>query len=356
MAGKSLFDVQQALDACEYNVEQLVKYYLANIDKTKDLNAFVHVFADEAIEKARALDVKAKTGLKKGKLFGAIVSIKDNICIINKGVSAASLMLKGYVSPYSATAINRLLEEDAILIGTTNCDEFGMGSASINSCYGPVKNGLDDRKVAGGSSGGAAVSVQTDCCLFALGSDTGGSIRQPAVLCGVMGFKPSYGTVSRHGLIAYASSFDQIGCIAHDIATIEVVMDVISGQDGYDGTLLAEREEVVIEEGTNKLGLLPAMFPENNAFIQECKSLIYRLADNFEVKEEQFSYMDYLIPCYYILTTAEASSNLSRYDGVRYGYRAEGIGDLNDMYTKSRSEGFWERSKEKDNVGNLCIE
>jgi aspartyl-tRNA(Asn)/glutamyl-tRNA(Gln) amidotransferase subunit A len=352
---KSLQEIQSALQAKTYSATELVLHYLDNIAQTKELNAFVHVYNENAIAQARLLDEKIKNNEPLGKLYGAVVSIKDNICIKDKPVSAASNILKGYISPYSATAINNLVVEGAIIIGSTNCDEFGMGSASMNTCYGPVKNGADSSLIAGGSSGGAAVSVQMDCCLCGIGSDTGGSIRQPASLCDVVGYKPTYGAVSRYGLIAYGSSFDQIGAIAHDIDTIKSVLDVIASVDEFDGTMMPELSRTVSDKNEIKIGVIPSMFPAGNSFTDSCKESIYALSSIAKINEVEFDYMEYLIPCYYILTTAEASSNLSRYDGVRYGHRSQNANNLEDMYVNSRSEGFGDEVKKRIMLGTFVL-
>ena len=218
---KSLSQIQQELLQASITCEQMVHSYLANIENLKQLNAFVEVYADEAIQAAKALDIKIKQNpTALGRLFGCFISVKDLIVQKDHKVSAGSKILEGFVSQFDATCIAALLAEDAIIIGRTNCDEFGMGSANTNSYYGPVKNGANMDRVSGGSSGGAAVSVQMDMCLAAIGTDTGGSVRQPASMCGVYGFKPSYGMVSRYGLVAYASSFDQAGIIAKNIDDI----------------------------------------------------------------------------------------------------------------------------------------
>jgi aspartyl-tRNA(Asn)/glutamyl-tRNA(Gln) amidotransferase subunit A len=348
----TLTNIQHHLKEGALTMSELVQQYLSNIENTKELNAFVHIFEDDALHRAKVIDEKIKSGASLGKLFGAVISIKDNICMKGMPVSAASAILKGYTSPYSATAVQRLLDEDAIIIGSTNCDEFGMGSTSSNSCYGPVKNGFDPSLIAGGSSGGAAVSVQMDCCLMALGSDTGGSVRQPASLCNVIGMKPSYGTVSRYGLIAYGSSFDQIGILSKDIANINTCLQVIEGPDDFDSTMMSSKPSTSL---SGKYAIIPAMFDPNNAFTEQIKNTAYDIIGKDNIEEVSFDYMAYLIPCYYILTTAEASSNLSRYDGVRYGHRAEGLDNLNELYTKSRTEGFGPEVKKRIMLGTFVL-
>ena len=215
-----------------------VKTCLENIENTRHLNAYIEVYAEEALAKAAVLDKKiAENPDELGALFGVILSIKDLFCYENHAVTGASKILEGFVSPYSATVVERLLAADAILIGRVNCDEFGMGSSSENSAYGAVRNPHDATRVAGGSSGGSAVAVATHTCMASLGSDTGGSVRQPAAWCGVYGFKPTYGRVSRWGLLAYASSFDTVGILANDTATIAAILRTIEGCDDRDATL-----------------------------------------------------------------------------------------------------------------------
>jgi len=214
-----------------------VQEFLSKIERTKDLNIFLEVWGDEALERAKKIDLKISEG-KAGKLAGMVIALKDNICYRGHKVSAASKILEGFESQFSATAVERLLKEDAVFIGRTNCDEFAMGSANENSAYGAVKNPIDPTKVPGGSSGGSAAAVAAGLCHVALGSDTGGSIRQPAAFTGTVGFKPSYGRISRHGLIAYASSFDQIGPFSSNIADAAKVMEVMAGADDFDATAI----------------------------------------------------------------------------------------------------------------------
>ena len=214
-----------------------VNYFLNKIEKGKLLNAFVEVFADESIHRAKELDIKRSKGKPTGKLHGVVIAIKDVICYKDHKVSAASGILKNFTSIYNSTAVERLLSEDAIIIGNCNCDEFAMGSSNENSAHGKVLNALDETKVPGGSSGGSAVAVQAGMCMVSLGSDTGGSVRQPADFCGIIGLKPTYGRVSRHGLMAYASSFDQIGIFGNTIEDIATVLEVIQGADEYDSTV-----------------------------------------------------------------------------------------------------------------------
>ena len=262
-----------------------------------------------------------------GKLAGMVVALKDNICFKGHRVTAASKILEGFESLYSATVVERLLKEDAIIIGRVNCDEFAMGSGNETSFYGPVKNPHNPEKVSGGSSGGSAAAVAADLCQAALGSDTGGSIRQPAAFCGVVGLKPTYSRVSRYGLIAYASSFDQIGPITKSVGDAALITEIISGKDPNDSTsssakiepynnleLPTEKKKIAyLKEYLESPGLDPEIKEKFIALVEELK------AQGHTVEEQTFSFLDVIVPSYYVLTTAEASSNLARFDGVHFG-------------------------------------
>ncbi|HPN69704.1 MAG TPA: Asp-tRNA(Asn)/Glu-tRNA(Gln) amidotransferase subunit GatA [Saprospiraceae bacterium] len=335
--------------------EAQVRNNLAQINQNGHLNAFVNVFGEEAIESAQMLDNKIKNGEPLGALAGVVVSIKDNICYKNHLATAGSKILTGYRSPFSATAVEKLLAADAIIIGTTNCDQFGMGSMSTNSHYGAVRNGFDSDLIAGGSSGGAAVSVQAGMCMVALGSDTGGSVRQPAAFTGTIGFKPTYGSVSRYGLIAYGSSFDQIGIISSNYEDASLVYDVIAGKDVNDATSIEVSQEREIPSGRLKLAYVPEMFAGQSDWMEENRQYLEVLGRDHDLMPVSFDYMKYLVPCYYILCTAEASSNLSRFDGVRYGHRSEKKGDLLEMYKNSRSEGFGSEVKKRIMLGTFVL-
>jgi len=342
---------------------QAVEYYLQQIQAKKHLNAFIEVYADEALQKARELDSKRKPGNTPGKLHGVVIGLKDVICYKDHRLSASSNILKGFVSIYSATAVERLLAEEAIIIGSLNCDEFAMGSTNENSVYGRVLNAADETRVSGGSSGGSAVAIQASLCMASLGSDTGGSVRQPADFCGIIGLKPSYGRISRHGLIAYASSFDQIGIFGTSIADIGSILQVIAGPDEYDSTV-SSRVSVPYSESTqhNKYRIAyfnealdhPSLDPEISASI---KGLLRELEQQGHYTEPvEFGLIDYIVPAYYVLTTAEASSNLSRYDGVKYGYRSSEKGlDLTGFYKKTRSEGFGKEVKRRIMLGTFVL-
>ena len=361
----SLKEVQTTVRKGEISCQNLVKFYLKNIQDNQNLNAFVEVYEEEALAQAKTLDVKLQeTPENLGKLFGLVISIKDVLCYKNHKVSASSKILDGFESLFNATAVERLLAEDAIIIGRTNCDEFAMGSTNETSYFGATKNAADTERVPGGSSGGAAVSVQADMCLAALGSDTGGSVRQPAAWCGVVGFKPTYGRISRHGLLAYASSFDQIGIFAPQSGDVALILEVISGADDYDSTVSETPVETYSQTSKDVLGKKKiAYFPEaiNHEGIDEkiriaTLNFIEKLRNEGHIVEEvSFEYLDYLVPTYYVLTTAEASSNLSRYDGVRYGYRAEEVQDLEGLYKKSRTEGFGKEVKKRIMLGTFVL-
>jgi aspartyl-tRNA(Asn)/glutamyl-tRNA(Gln) amidotransferase subunit A len=343
---------------------EAVRYYLSQIEKSKHLNAFVQVFADETTQKAAALDEKRKAGNAIGKLHGVVIAIKDVICYKDRPLSAASAILKNFTSLYSATAIEKLLQEEAIIIGVCNCDEFAMGSTNENSVYGNVLNAIDETRVPGGSSGGSAVAVQAGLCMVSLGSDTGGSVRQPADFCGIVGLKPTYGRISRYGLIAYASSFDQIGIFANNIEDASKVLETIAGADEYDSTVSQNPVEKYSEALNENKKFRFAYFKETlehpsldieiangiNKLIEQIKN------DGHEVTALSFEYLDYIVPIYYILTTAEASSNLSRYDGVRYGYRSAKLSiDLTEFYKHNRSEGFGKEVKRRIMLGTFVL-
>jgi aspartyl-tRNA(Asn)/glutamyl-tRNA(Gln) amidotransferase subunit A len=341
-----------------------VHHYLSKIEENKHLNAFVHVFGDEALQKAQQLDKKRKAGNPVGRLHGVVVAIKDVICYQGHPVSASSAILKNFHSLYSSTAVEKLLQEEAIIIGVSNCDEFAMGSTNENSVYGKVLNGLDEKRVPGGSSGGSAVAVQAGLCMVSLGSDTGGSVRQPADFCGIVGFKPTYGRISRYGLIAYASSFDQIGIFANNIPDVATVLEVISGADEFDSTVSQTPVEAYSNSLNGNKKFRFAFFKEtlehpslDSEIASEIKKLEQQLkAAGHEVTPLNFEYLDYIVPAYYILTTAEASSNLARYDGVRYGYRsAKPAGDLTTFYMQNRSEGFGKEVKRRIMLGSFVL-
>jgi aspartyl-tRNA(Asn)/glutamyl-tRNA(Gln) amidotransferase subunit A len=343
---------------------QAVEHYLKQMQSAQHLNAFIEIYSEEALQKAKELDNERKAGSQTGKLHGVVIGLKDVICYKDHKLSASSNILKGFTSVYSATAVTRLLAEEAIIIGTLNCDEFAMGSTNENSAYGRVLNPIDETRVPGGSSGGSAVSVQAGLCMIALGSDTGGSVRQPADFCGVIGLKPGYGRISRYGLIAYASSFDQIGIFGTTIPDIALALEVMAGADEYDSTASSMKIESYSDTGKQKRKYRIAWFEEalNHASLDpeissSIKALLGELKDGgHEVKPVDFDLLDYIVPAYYILTCAEASSNLSRYDGVKYGYRTQAKGiDITEFYKQSRSEGFGKEVKRRIMLGTFVL-
>ena len=355
-----LSEIQSDILTNKITLSGLVLHYINNIESKKHLNAFLEVYEKEAKQQAVVIQEKILNGTA-GKLAGMVLAIKDNICYKNHAVGASSKILKGFSSIYNATIIERLLKEDVIIIGRTNCDEFAMGASNENSAYGTVLNEADNTCVSGGSSGGSAVAVQADLCLAALGSDTGGSIRQPAAFCGVYGLKPTYGRVSRYGLLAYASSFDQIGTFTQSIEDAEAIMQIISGIDAMDATT-TDVEVAIGKEVPRK--------PYRIAYIKECiehegidhsvknatLEAIKKLKNDGHVVEEvSFNLLDYLVPIYYVLTTAEASSNLSRYSGLLYGHRSENAKDLETTFRKSRTEGFGAEVKRRIMLGTFVL-
>jgi aspartyl-tRNA(Asn)/glutamyl-tRNA(Gln) amidotransferase subunit A len=291
-----------------------------------------------------------------------VVGIKDNICYKDHQVSASSTILEGFESLYTATALQRLLDEDAVIIGRLNCDEFAMGSSNENSAFGPVKNPLDISTVPGGSSGGSAAAVAAHLCTVSLGSDTGGSIRQPASFTGTFGIKPTYGRISRYGLIAYASSFDQIGAFGNTLEDVALVMEIMSGKDEMDST--SSSKPVKPYQFENQIA------PKRIAFIQESfetegidseiKAQIIALIENLKaeghsVEPVSFPYLEYMVPAYYVLSTAEASSNLSRFDGVHYGYRAPHAQGVEATYKESRTNGFGKEVQRRIMAGTFVL-
>lgn len=362
-AAITIHQLQADLAAGHTTCTAVVRQYLQRIEANKHLNAYLEVFAEEALQRAADLDKKHAEGGAKGKLFGVVVAIKDNICYKGHKVSAGSAILENFTSVYSATAVERLLAADAIIIGRTNCDEFAMGSSNENSAYGKVLNALDNERVPGGSSGGSAVAVQAHLCQVSLGSDTGGSIRQPASFCGIVGLKPTYGRVSRYGLIAYASSFDQIGPFAHHVEDAALVMEVIAGKDKHDATsssLPVEHYTAPWPAGRQaKVAVFPStlqsegLHPDVKAAMQ--KTMEQLQAAGHTVENVEFDLLDYLIPAYYVLTTAEASSNLARFDGVHYGYRAKDAHEMDAVYKRSRTEGFGKEVKNRIMLGTFVL-
>lgn len=359
----SLTEIKSGLQNGSTTVEILVKDYLRQIELKAHLNAFNEVFKQEALLQAKQIDLRLKQGTA-GRLAGMVIAIKDNICYKDHQVSASSKILDGFTAIYSSTIVERLLAEDAIIIGRCNCDEFAMGATNESSYFGPVKNYADETRVSGGSSGGTAVAVQANMCHAAIGTDTGGSVRQPASFCGLIGLKPTYGRISRHGIIAYASSFDQVGPITRSVEDAALLLEIMAGVDEYDSTLAqkpvpAYASDLKVPVGKKKIAYLQEALSSPGVDTEikgAMATYIEKLrADGHTVTPISFEYLDYLVPAYYILVTAEASSNLARYDGVHYGYRSPAATDLQSTYKRSRSEGFGKEVKRRIMLGTFVL-
>ena len=358
----SLIEIKSGLQSGKITVEKLVIGYLDKIKKNAHLNAFNEVFEQEALKRAVNIDTRIQLGTA-GRLAVMVIGIKDNISYKDHQVTASSKILEGFTSIYSSTIVERLLAEDAIIIGRCNCDEFAMGASNESSYFGPVKNYADQTKVAGGSSGGSAVAVQAGMCLAAIGTDTGGSVRQPASFCGVIGLKPTYGRISRHGVIAYASSFDQVGPITNSIEDAAILLEIMAGPDEYDSTLAQKAvpsfSANLQKPGKKKIAYLQEAISSPGVDTDVKNALVSYIdklrADGHTVKPIAFEYLDYMVPAYYVLATAEASSNLARYDGVHYGYRSPKAVDLQSTYKRSRSEGFGKEVKRRIMLGTFVL-
>ena len=357
-------DLRLRLFSKEITCEEVVRFYLERIDRHKDDNIYITVFHEQALERARSLDRKLREGGSPGKLFGLPMAIKDNIAMKGGRLTCASKILENYESVYDATAILRLEQEDAVFLGKTNMDEFAMGSSNENSAFGNVPNPFDKNRVPGGSSGGSAAAVANALAMVALGSDTGGSVRQPAGFCDIVGLKPTYGRISRYGLVAFASSFDQIGVLACNCDDAALVLEVMAGKDGHDATssyhavtdYSAEMANVSVEG--LKIGVPKEYFPEslNSDVARIVKGKLHELRDKgAELVDIHLPDSEYAIAAYYILVTAEASSNLARFDGARYGYRSEHSEDLSAMYVNSRTEGFGREVKRRIMLGTYVL-
>ena len=327
------------------------------------INAYITPTENQAKEAAKKIDQKRTRGEKLGDLAGIPVAIKDNICVKGIPTTCGSKILSNFVPPYDATAVQKLREADAIIIGKTNMDEFGMGSSNEHSFYGIAKNPSDLKRIPGGSSGGSAAAVASNMAITALGTDTGGSIRQPASLCGVVGMKPTYGRVSRYGLVAFASSLDQIGPLTKDVRDCAMLLSVIANHDPKDSTSLDVEGQNYVRflngdvKGI-KIGVPKEYFGEGlDSEVKEAVENGIKLLEKQGMSAEEISlpHTDKAIATYYVLCTAEASSNLARYDGAKYGYRTKGNFELSDMYKKTRSEGFGTEVKRRIILGTYVL-
>lgn len=348
----------------ELSAYEVTKAVFERIEKTDELiGSFVSLRKEKALEEAKIIDEKIAKGEKVGALAGVPVSIKDNMVSLNDPSASCSKILDGYIGIYDATVVTKLKEADAIIIGKTNMDEFAMGGSTKTSYYKLTKNPWDTSKVPGGSSGGAASSIASQQCFISLGSDTGGSIRQPASFCGVVGLKPTYGRVSRYGLMAFASSLDQIGPLAKNVEDIALAMNVIAGYDDYDGTV----KNIPVPDYTEflgkdikgvKIGVPKEYFVDG--MNENVKAIMMDALEKLkeagaELVDVSLPHTKYALPTYYILAPAEASSNLARFDGIRYGYRSKNAKDFNDLYVKSRSEGFGSEVKRRIMIGTYVL-
>lgn len=356
-------ELGRAIRKGEVTPTQAARAALRRMEETKADGAFVAVTEEAALAQAKAAEEGLARGSLTGPLAGVPMGFKDNICTKGVSTTCASKILTGFVPPYDATLVERLNRQGAVSLGKLNMDEFAMGSTTETSCYGPTRNPWDRERVPGGSSGGAAAAVADRACWYAVGSDTGGSIRQPAAYCGVTGIKPTYGTVSRYGLIAYASSLDQMGPLARDAADCAAVLDAVQGKDPRDGTSLDVPAGKLLAGLTGdvrglKIGIPADCFGDGldpqvgKAVLSVAQALKDRGA---ELVEFAFPVMEYVVPAYYIIAAAEASSNLSRFDGVKYGWRAPDYADLTDLYCKTRTEGFGAEVKRRILLGTFVL-
>ena len=354
-------ETRSAIQRGDLTAEAAVSDALARIAaRDAELRSFITLDADRAMERARSLD---RSPLRNGSLFGVPVALKDNLCVRGMKTTAGSRILGDYRPPYDATVVERLEAEGAVIVGKTNCDEFAMGSSTEHSAFGPSRNPWDPDRTPGGSSGGSAVAVAAGFVPVALGSDTGGSVRQPAALCGIVGAKPTYGRVSRYGLIAFASSLDQIGPFARSVADAALVQDVIGGPDARDATCAAResaRCDSRLDERVSKLTIgVPRHLLEQGVDAEVLASFddaVARLeAAGATVTAVDLPHSKFAIAVYYLVATAEASSNLARYDGVRYGRRAADAATLAEVYTRTRSQGFGAEVKRRLMLGTYAL-
>ena len=372
----SAVELRDVIASGDVSAVEATNAYLAAIEKQEpQIAAFNEVSAEAALKRAEQIDAGRKEGTQIGALAGLPVAIKDNMCTTDGKTTCSSKILAQFQAPYTATAVQKLLGAGAVIIGKTNMDEFAMGSSTENSGFGPTRNPWDIARVPGGSSGGSAAAVAARMCVAALGSDTGGSIRQPAAFCGVVGLKPTYGRVSRYGLVAYGSSLDQIGPITRDVADCALLTGVISGHDPKDSTSIPKEVEDYLGGLENPIENLrvglpkefysQALDPEINSHLREAANVYESLgAQIVEVSlptsridvEADGRLSSYAVACYYIVAMAEASSNLARYDGVHYGHRtAAKVDDIIDMYSRSRAEGFGREVQRRIMLGTYAL-
>lgn len=361
--GLTISSLRKRIASGEIRAADVVRAALDRIERLSDLNAFITVTAGDAIARAEDIDRAVARGAQLPPLAGAVIAVKDNMVMRGVRTTAGSHILFNYEPPYTATAVERLQSAGAIIVGKTNLDEFAMGSSTENSAYGPVRNPWDQTRVPGGSSGGSAVAVAAGMAMGALGSDTGGSVRQPASLSGVIGLKPTYGRVSRYGLIAFGSSLDQIGPLANSVEDAARILGVIAGRDPKDSTSSGVAVEDYVAELAGgvrglRVGVPREYYSEGlDAEVKEKVEAAIRKLDEMgaEIIEISLPHTEYAVPVYYLIATAEASSNLARFDGVRYGFRAEEASTLKAMYSKTRDQGFGAEVKRRIMLGTYAL-
>ena len=360
----SAVELSTAIKQGKCTAVEAMQAVLDRIDEIEaDINAYVTVDKEKALEAAKAVQKRIEAGELTGALAGVPVAIKDNMCTGGMLTTCSSKILGNFIPTFSAEAVEVLEKAGAVVIGKTNMDEFAMGSTTETSAFGETKNPWNREHVPGGSSGGSAAAVAARECFFALGSDTGGSIRQPASYCGVVGLKPTYGTVSRYGLIAYGSSLDQIGPITRDVTDCATVLEIIAAKDDKDSTSVKREDtdftSALVEDVEGlRIGIPRDYFGEG--LDSEVKEAVLKAAKALEqkgavVEEFDLSLVEYAIPAYYTIAAAEASSNLERFDGIKYGYRSESFEGLHNMYKKTRSEGFGPEVKRRIMLGSFVL-
>ncbi len=355
LEGLTISKVKKAFDSKEYTPSDLVAAYLAVIESTDtDVQAFREVFSDEIVSEAKKADLAYAQGTAK-VLTGIPIAVKDNILLSGHIAGASSKMLEHFVAPYDATAITKLKEEGALFIGRTNMDEFAMGSSTENSAYGPTKNPIDRSRVPGGSSGGSAAAVAMNAALVSLGTDTGGSVRQPAAFCGIVGLKPTYGAISRNGLIAMGSSLDQLGTLSRSVSDAEILFNIVKGTDGMDSTSSYPTEKPETKKNLT-IGVPRNLFEGLTADVLENleKSITKFKELGYEVQDIELPNLKYALATYYVIMPAEVSSNLARFDGVKYGFHHEGK-DLLEDYLKTRREGFGKEVRRRIMLGTYVL-
>ncbi|AZT91010.1 Asp-tRNA(Asn)/Glu-tRNA(Gln) amidotransferase subunit GatA [Caldicellulosiruptor changbaiensis] len=348
----------------EVKCQEIVESVLERIRQVEDkVKSYITITEEQALENAKKIDEKIAKGEQVGSLYGLPIALKDNLCTDGIRTTCASKILYNFVPPYDATVVKKLKENDMTLLGKLNMDEFAMGSSTENSAFHTTRNPWDLERVPGGSSGGSAAAVAADEAFFTLGSDTGGSIRQPASLCGVVGMKPTYGRVSRFGLVAFASSLDQIGPLTKDVEDCAIAMNIICGHDPYDATSapieVPDFTKALVNDVKGlKIGV-PREYMEKgvNDEVKKAVEKALELLKSLGAQYEEFSIpiVEYALPTYYIIASSEASSNLARYDGIKYGYRTQNYEDLIDLYKKTRSEGFGSEVKRRIMLGTYAL-